>query len=294
MAKKKSAEYPYQWPDGTWHSSPKATQASNDAWGAIAQVQNAKLNGTYTPLLEQAAIAIATGQTPTEGPPPPGTYDPTIDYNAGAANRGLTANLNDAQTAFDQGQENYGLDLGDLTRGRDYSLADLLTSQTRLNQDYGFQSGELGRQFGILGRQQAEGAAQRGVTSAGLLGKSNQVRAQNQAREQSQLDLGHSRGLEDIGTQRGRTNTAFDQGKTRLDLGNSRQFGGFNGTLINNPLTGRPYTGSLATGTQRAFTENDAYQGALGTQRVVGAQANGYVAPLTGTIQDMLRKIRGY
>lgn len=214
------------------------------------------------------------------GPPPPGTYDPVLDYNAGAAQRGFTQTQNDAQTLFDQGQEDYGLSLGDLTRNTEWTRNDLYTSGQRLNEDYGLATAENQRQYGILGRQQAEGAAQRGVTSAGLLGKSAAVRAENQGRDQAKLDLSKNRGQQDLDTQWQRSGALFDRGKLGLDLGNARQFGGFNGALINNPLTGTPYTGSLATGVQRAFTENEAYQGGIAGQRIDQARAGGYISPL--------------
>ena len=41
---------------------------------------------------------------PSELPPPPiGTYDPSLDYNAGAAQRGYDQTVHDAETAYDQG-----------------------------------------------------------------------------------------------------------------------------------------------------------------------------------------------
>jgi hypothetical protein len=235
--------------------------------------------GLATAPVGQAATPF-TPRPAVLGAPPVGTYDPIIDYNAGAAQRGFNNTSNDAQTTFEQGKENYGIGLGDITRGRDRSLFDLGTSETRLNQDYGFQTSELGRNYGILGRQQAEGAAQRGVTSAGLLGKSAAVRSENQGREQGQLDLGHNRGLEDIGTQRTRVGEDFTRDKLGLDLGNARTFGGFNGEVINNPLTGAPQIGSLLTGVTRAGVENNAYQTAADQQRIGGAQSMGYVSPL--------------
>lgn len=216
--------------------------------------------------------------------PPVGTYDPSIDYNASAAQRGFDQTSNDAQTTFEQGQQDYNLNLGDLTRGKDWTLQDLNTSEFRLNEDYGLRSAENTRQYGILGRQQAEGAAQRGVTSAGLLGKSNQVRGENQGRDQAQINLGRDRGLQDVGRQRERTNETFNQNKTRLNLGNARQFGGFNGQTILNPLTGQPEFGSLITGVTRAGTENTSYQAAAGGQRAGQAAANGYVSPLLAPV----------
>jgi hypothetical protein len=294
VAKNRSAEYPYQWPDGSWHSRPQSNPLADQAWGAIGLYQDAQRNGQATPTLEAATRLLIDNKPPTEGAPPPGTYDSILDYNAGAGTRGLAQTQNDAQTLFDQGQEDYGLGLGDITRNRDWRLEDLGTSRNRLAENYYGNTAENERQYGILGRRQAEGAAQRGVTSAGLLGKSNAVRAENQGRDQSLLDRSWHQGLEDIGKEEGRTNTLFDRSKTGLDLGNARQFGGFNGALINNPLTGKPYTGSLATGVQRAFTENEAFQGGILGQKVDQAKAGGYVAPLTGTYQALLRKLRGY
>jgi hypothetical protein len=265
------------WPDGKKHSIPYAQHLIN------------LRNNAGNPL--------------TLPPPPVGTYDPAIDYNSQAANRGFEQTRNDAQTAFEQGQQDYGLNLGDLTRGRDNSLSDLGTNAqrglldigqagTRNNEDFWTQTGNLQRQYGILGRQQAEGAAQRGVTSAGLLGKSAQVRAANQGRDQGVLQTAHDRTEQDLNTayQRtsqdyatnaGRTNTAFDQGKTRLDLGQARQFGGFNGQTLLNPLTGQPEFGSLITGVTRAGAENSAYQAAAGQQRASQAAGMGYISPLT-------------
>lgn len=227
----------------------------------------------------------ASGGNPLTLPPPPvGTYDPAIDYNASAANRGFTQTGNDAQTAFEQGQQNYGLDLGDLTQGRDYTLGDLLTGHTREGEDYTRATGDLTRQYGILGHQQAQGAAKQGVTSEGLLAQSQAVRAANQGRDQGVLDTQHARAGEDYTTNVGRTNTAFDQGKTRLDLGNARTFGGFNGQTIVNPLTGQPEIGSLLTQLTRAGGENTEYQSFAGGQRAQQAAAGGFVSPLLNTI----------
>jgi hypothetical protein len=211
--------------------------------------------------------------------PPPGTYDPAIDYNAGASQRGYDNLFGDAQTAYEQGQEDYGLGRTGLIQGRDWDIADIGTNRTRLNEDYGRQTQDLGRNYGILGRQQGERAAQQGITSAGLLGKSAGVRGANQQRDQSGLDLAHTRGLGDLGTAETRTNTLFDQGLQKLDLANVRQFGAFNGNGLLNPLTGKPEVGSLVTRLTRAGGENNAFQTASAGQRTQGAQQGGYIHP---------------
>lgn len=212
-------------------------------------------------------------------PPPVGTYDPSIDYNAGASQRGYDQTAGDAQTTAEQGQQDYGLGLGDLTTGRDRKLADLLTSRTRLGEDFTRQSGDITRNYGILSSQQAEGAAQRGVTSQGLIGKSNQIRGANESRDQSLLKTNADRQTADIDLATGRTGEDFTRGKLGLDLGNARQFGGFNGQTLLNPLTGQPEFGSLLTGLTRAGGENNAFQIASAGLRTQGAAANGYTAP---------------
>lgn len=233
MASKKTPALPYNdWPGGGWHSIPYAQQ------------------------LER--LRTAAGHPPELPPPPRGTYDSALDYNADAANRGLLYTQNDAQTAYEQGQQNYGLNLGDLTQGRDRTLADILA-----------QKNDVTRGYGILGHQQAQGAAQRGITSAGLLGKGDTIRAANQAHDLAPLDLAATRANED-----------FTHGKTLLDLNNARQFGAFNGQNILNPLTGQPEFGKLFTDVTRAGYDNGAYQRGLLGQMSQEAKANGYVSPL--------------
>lgn len=191
------------------------------------------------------------------GPPPVGTYDPAIDYNAGGSQRGYENTRDDAATSYTQGQEDYGLGLGDITRTKDRTIADL-----------GTQKADVQHQYGILGGQQAERAAQSGVTSAGLLGKSAAVRGANEAHDIAPIDLAVTRTGED-----------FTRDKLGLDLTNSRNFGAYGGNTILNPLTGQPAIGSLVTGLTRAGTENSNFQTFSGGQRSSQAAANGYIPP---------------
>lgn len=246
MASKKSAAYPYQWANGEWHSTPQGGGTTVINQSALA----ALLAGTGGP-------AKGTPRPETLPPPPPGTYDPAIDYNAGGSQRGYENTRDDAATSYTQGQEDYGLNLGDLTTGRDRTLADL-----------GTQKADVQHQYGILGGQQAEHAAQAGVTSAGLLGKSAAVRGANEAHDIAPIDLAVSRTGED-----------FTRNKLGLDLTNSRNFGGYGGNTILNPLTGQPAVGSLLTGLTRAGGENNAYQTFSAGQRSSQAAASGYIAP---------------
>lgn len=224
------------------------------------------------------AKGLPPGNAPLP-PPPVGTYDPAIDYNAAGSDRGYQNTFDDARTAYEQGQEDFGLGVGDITRNRDRSLTDLLTSRTRLKEDVNTQREDNSRQYGILGNQQGEAAARQGVTSAGLLGKSNQVRGANEARDRGRIDLAGQRGLSDIDLNRTRVGEDFDRGMLGLNLGNARAFGGAFGNTILNPLTGKPQIGSLVTGLTRAGTENNAFQNFSAGQRTSQAAGNGYIAP---------------
>lgn len=270
-------------------ASSTYSQANNIKinWPKPSPVGGTVSGGTSTQLPGESYAAYLTrlraesGNPLTLPAPPVGTYDQAIDYNAGAAQRGYGQTYNDAQTAFEQGQQDYGLGVGDLTRGRDRTLADLLTSNTRANIGYNNATADTVRQYGILGHQQAQNAARQGITSQGLLAKSASIRAQNQGLDQSRLDLQHGYDTEDYNRGVARTGEDFTRGKLGLDLGNARAFGGFNGTSILNPLTGQPEFGSLLTQLTRAGTENNAYQTAAAGQRASQAAAGGYQSPLT-------------
>lgn len=98
---------------------------------------------------------------PTLSAPPPGTYDPTIDYESGAANRGYQYQQDDAATQFETGTQQHNATLADLLR----------------------QEGDVRQNYTVLGHQQADAAAAHGITSAGLLALSAGKRATNQAHD---------------------------------------------------------------------------------------------------------------
>ena len=194
-------------------------------------------------------------------PPPPGTYDPALDYQAGAANRGLTYQQNDAQTQFEQGTEDYNAASKNLLTNEQRTLADLLT-----------QEGDVRHNYTVLGHQQADAAAAHGITSAGLLALSASKRAANQAHDLAPLTLAESRTKEDYTTN-----------KNALDAQYARTFGGFNGTTLTDPYTGQSVVGSLVTSLGRGGTENTFYQQGLLGQKVFQAQQGGYIAPSVQT-----------
>jgi hypothetical protein len=165
-------------------------------------------------------------------PPPVGTYDPAVDYNASGSQRGYTQLANDAQTLFEQGTE-----------------------------DYGLQTADNKRQFGILGRQQDESAAQRGIMSQGLLAKSDAVRGENQQRQQSLLDTGFN-----------------------------RVFAGYQPLTAGQRPEAGPGAGSLLKSLSRGWIENDAFQNFSAGQRTSQAAANNYTPPTPVESSEAQRK----
>jgi hypothetical protein len=110
--------------------------------------------------------------------PPAGTYDPGLDAQSGAIDRGQLYSTQDLETAGSRAEQDYGVQQHQLTTGRDQSLADLLTGHTRAGEDYSTSSTRLGenhatnlesigRNYQRLGVSQAGAANQRGVATEG-------------------------------------------------------------------------------------------------------------------------------
>lgn len=208
-------------------------------------------------------------QTPMELIPPPsrpptGYYDPSIDAQVAAGARGLGDLRIDVDTGKRRGGEDFASGLTGLTQSRDRTLADLLTNETRTNEDYGRATANLGLSFQRLQRGQAEAARAHGVASGGLAAQASRARDANQAREQSGLDLSRDRALADIGTQRGRVGEDFTTQSGLLQRNFDRQFG-----------SGGDLDLQLARGErEQPFLESDA--NALRLSQAIGA---GYVPP---------------
>jgi hypothetical protein len=190
--------------------------------------------------------------------PPQGTYDPSLDYNSQASALGLQQAQDDAATAYAQGKEDYGVNAGNLLTQHNNNLAD------------------IGRNFTILGHQQADHAAQQGITSPGLLGLSAQKRTANQ------------------GLETGREDQAYGAQKQALDLGYARQFGGYGGNAVNDPLSGQPVFGLLATQLARAGQGNTLYQQGLNNQKIFDAQQSGYTYTPPRPTRKQATKVGAY
>ena len=146
--------------------------------------------------------------------PPPGSYDPVLDANERAANRGLKNLLWDTDrqgerlsTDFTLGQSDlarqraeFGEDITTQRQGveRSYgrSLSDLLTERTQTGEDYTRNLAQLQRNYDQLGNQQAQRMRQVGVQAGGARAQAARKRAANQAWEKAPVDTSYNRAMQ--------------------------------------------------------------------------------------------------
>lgn len=162
----------------------------------------------------------APAQVPEQ--PPPGWYDPGLDAQAAAANRGVldlgqdvqtgnlrdtvdyglgrdsilrgqTRGLEDLGSQRSQLDTGYGRNVADVNQGFDRGSQDLGTARTRAEQDYQRNVGELTRRYGQLGTSQRQQQGRAGVMRGGAMLQAAAKRDANQAYDQQPLDTGYQR-----------------------------------------------------------------------------------------------------
>lgn len=212
---------------------------------------------------------------PYQPPPvPTGTYDPALEAQLGAANRGYGDLRQDTALAQTRGAEDYGFGLTAADTSLNRGLADIATQRGYENQDYTRNTDLLARSFQQLARQQTERARQYGVVSGGIALLSAAKRQENQGLAQQGLDLTHAR-----------TFAGLDTTQTRL--GENRD------TTVGQLAVG--YNRGIAdqtTALARAGRENTQFGLDVGAQKAYQAGQAGYVAPLPGEPGGMPRNER--
>jgi hypothetical protein len=229
------------------------------------------------------------GFTPFKAPvnPPPGTYDPAIDAQVRAAQRGYgdlgqdytvgkTRAQDDYLTATQNDQTDYRNALGDLTQSHDRSLSDLLLGRTRGTEDYNTSLTNLDRGYQNLGNAQGGTITQAGGGfQGGALLQALQKRQANEAIDRAPIDTGYNRFLTDSQTQEGRINQDFTTGSSRLQDELNRQLGALSLGLD------RAYgdQGDQTVALARAGRENTAFGIDATASRWGQAAGTGYTAP---------------
>jgi hypothetical protein len=193
--------------------------------------------------------------------PPAGSYDPALDAQRSAANRGILDTRQDTELGLGRAGQDYGLGVEDLQRGQTRGTEDLDRTQQRGDEDYGRNTQLLQRSFNILAGQQAQAQRQMGVSTGGAVLQAAAKRQANQGIQQQGLDLAHTRLGEDVA--RGRTRLGEDTGEGigRLGLGYNRQVTDF------------------TTGLSRANRENTAFGLDVNAQRYFQAAQSGWQPP---------------
>lgn len=156
--------------------------------------------------------------TPFEFPtsPPAGTYDPALDAQLRAANRGYFDLQQDTEQGYQRGSSDYGTSVTEATQNRDRSLADTLRARAREGADFTTNTGLLGRKYSQIGTAQGEQAGATGQTRGGALAGALAARTANQGVEQGALDTQHARFGEDSGTQEQRINQDYNAPDTGI------------------------------------------------------------------------------
>lgn len=181
--------------------------------------------------------------------PPFLTYDPGIEAQRRAAQRGLEdttqnvkteghfAHTDLAQALRDLGTENarkrqdISLSAQRGERKLGYQEQDVQTRGARANQDFGTQLANISRQFSQLGQRQTQSANAAGVLDAGTQAASAAARGQNQQLAEAPIHTAQARSQEDLaealrrlGTARGELgeDTASSLGRLGEDTSRSR------------------------------------------------------------------------
>jgi hypothetical protein len=209
--------------------------------------------------------------------PPSGSYDPSLDAQRAAAQRGLGDLRQDTALGNTRAAVDYGLGVEDYGRQYGRGAADLNLALGRGESDYSRNVGLLQRSYTQLARRQAEAGRAHGVLSGGLAARAAAIRAQNEAIDQQPLDTGISRLRQDTQTQLGRLGEDRDLGIARLGLGYDRGVTD-RGTALTRAERENTQFG-LDVGTQEAYQAGQAGWAPPGRGEAGGMPKNEFVAP---------------
>jgi hypothetical protein len=267
-----------------------------------------KLNELKVPGLPNAGnvTQMLGGFSPFEAPtsPPPGFYDPALDAQGRASDRGLDQLLADLRKQGTRSEDQRTLDRGDIERTAGESLADLLRQSGREGEDYGTATGRLGEDFGRsksrlgedhttnseaigrnyqrLGASQSQSAVAAGA-SGGYFAGAAKARAANQGLDQGAEDRAFGRSSQDLQTGFDRTGADLLRDHMRFGEDASTQTTRI-GDAKDRGLgeVDRQYGYGVvdrADAGQRATDENTFFQQDLGGQKLFSAGQQGYTLP---------------
>jgi hypothetical protein len=202
--------------------------------------------------------------TPFKPPtrPPAGLYDPGLDSQERAGQRGYE----DLQADTGTQQSRLGISstegAGQINDQYQRSLSDVLLARQREGAQYGQQTSDLKKNYSNLASNQNAAANAAGILgSSGYDQQSSQARGVNQQHDQGLLDTSHNQAVQDSATEEQRLGSARD-----LALGQNAQGYQWN-------------TEDLGTQLGRAGRENTALGQDLNEARFFQAGQLGFAAP---------------
>jgi hypothetical protein len=205
---------------------------------------------------KRAPVFRGPGRRVTLDRPPPGSYDPDLDAQQRAAQRGYANTVEDVGRAGERASSDFGLGESEIGRQYGENLSDLLKSRTQGTQDYQTNLQSIARSFSQLGNVQAQRGRQAGL-SGGFAAQAQRKRATNEAITRAPVDLGFQRFMEGSQLAEKRLGEAKQRETGQLGLGYSRG------------------NEDLSTTGQRAGTELNAY-----LQDIAAARQAQYGGPL--------------
>lgn len=198
-------------------------------------------------------IGKIPGLTPYVPPngPPPGTYDPSLDFQGENALLGYGYGKADTQRDRGYSDEDYNTALNHGRTHHNSVLGALGISLKQGNEDYDTRTQDLGRSYRNLASSQGQRANAAGVSAGGATAQSATKRAANQHIDQTKLDTAIERFRNDNATQVGNENQSW------LDLVGPDEKGGTLGTMHSRQQTG------FDTNDDRNFTTQSLFSGQL-------------------------------
>lgn len=208
--------------------------------------------------------------------PPLGFYDPVLDANLGAANRGLFDTKQDVETQQGRLTSDYATGVSSINRGADRQLADIGTQRTQGQEDYQRNVADLHTAYDRLQSTQQQRMNASGLLYGGAALQAAEKRAANQQHDQGQLDTGFQRLTSGLDTATGRVNE--DRGLALGDLALKEA-----PPDAGNPFGGRAFQ-DLATQLTRAKREGAAFGLDTSAAKAAQAAANGWQPQTTKTV----------
>jgi hypothetical protein len=181
----------------------RAARKARRGWARQNAFNTQVLQGVISGKRKVVNGRIVTDPRPVAKPPvaPAGMYDPALEAQRHASQRGLLDFSQDTELAGSRAAQDYT-----------FGVEGLKTQRQRAFEDIARQVSMLTRDYGSLARRQAEGDAQAGVINPAIAAKQMQIRAANMAFDRQPLEAATRRTAQDYSTGVGRLGVDFARG----------------------------------------------------------------------------------